>query len=127
LKTYSSGAFRLAGTDAAAMNDFIYPGLALHQEFEIFQKASLSPLSILQSATINGAEFMGVRDSLATIEPGKIADILLLDENPLKDIAAAKNIFAVIKNGVYYDGAGLDSLLETARQKRIELDAKRSD
>ena len=109
------------------MNDFIYPGLALRQEFEIFQKASLSPLSILQSATINGAEFMGVRDSLATIEPGKIADILLLNENPLKDIRATKDIYAVIKNGVYYDGAGLDSLLETARQKRIELDAKRSD
>ena len=70
---------------------------------------------------------MGVSDSLATIEPGKIADILLLNENPLKDITATKNIFGVIKNGVYYDRASLDALLETARQKRIELDAKRSD
>jgi hypothetical protein len=64
---------------------------------------------------------------LATLEPGKIADMLLLNDNPLKDIRATKNIFAVIKNGVYYDRAGLDSLLETARQKRIELDARRSD
>jgi imidazolonepropionase-like amidohydrolase len=117
----------LAGTDAAALNSFIYPGLALHQELEIFQKAGRSPLSVLQSATINGAKFMGVSDSLATIEPGKIPDILLLNENSLRDIRATKNIFAVVKNGVYYDRAGLDSLLETARQKRIELYAKRSD
>jgi len=123
----ASGMVILAGTDAAALNSFIYPGLALHQELEIFQKAGMSPLSILQSATINGAEFMGVRDSLGTIEPGKIADILLLNENPLKDIRVTKNIFAVIKNGVYYDRAALNALLETVRQKRIELDAKRSD
>jgi imidazolonepropionase-like amidohydrolase len=123
----SSGMVILAGTDAAALNSFIYPGLSLHQELEIFQKAGMSPLSVLQSATINGAKFMGASDSLATITPGKIADILLLNENPLKDITATKNIFAVIKKGVYYDRAGLDSLLERARQKRIELDAKRSD
>jgi imidazolonepropionase-like amidohydrolase len=101
--------------------------LALHQELEIFQKSGMSPLSVLQSATINGAKFMGAIDSLATIEPGKIADILLLNENPLKDIRATKDIYAVIKNGVYYNREGLDSLLGTARQKRIELDAKRSD
>lgn len=123
----SSGMVILAGTDAAALNSFIYPGLALHQELEIFQQAGMSPLSILQSATINGAKFMGVSDSLATVEPGKIADILLLNENPLKDIKATQNIFAVIKNGEFYDRAGLDALLETARKKRIELDAKRSD
>jgi imidazolonepropionase-like amidohydrolase len=123
----SSGMVILAGTDAAALNSFIYPGLSLHQEMEIFQKAGMTPLTVLQSATINGARFMGVSDSLGTIEPGKIADLVLLNENPLKDISASKNIFAVIKNGVYYDRSGLDSLLETARNKRIELDGKRSD
>ena len=66
-----------------------------------------------------------MRDSLATLEPGKIADIVLLDENPLKDITATKKIFAVMKNGVYFDRAGLDGLLESARQKKKELDAKR--
>jgi imidazolonepropionase-like amidohydrolase len=59
----SSGMVILAGTDAAALNSFIYPGLALHQELEIFQKTGMSPLSVLQSATINGAKFMGVSDS----------------------------------------------------------------
>jgi len=121
----SAGIVILAGTDAAAMNDFIYPGIALHGELEIYQQAGMTPLNVLQAATINGAKFLGVSDSLATLEAGKIADIVLLNENPLKDIRATKNIFAVIKNGVYFDRAGLDSLLETAKQKRIELDAKR--
>jgi len=123
----NSGMVILAGTDAAALNSFIYPGLALHQEMEIFQKAGMSPLAILQSATINGAKFMGVSDSLATIAPGKIADIVLLNENPLTNISATKNIYAVIKNGKYYDRSSLDGLLETAKKKRIELDAKRTD
>ena len=123
----SSGMLILAGTDAAALNSFVYPGLALHQELEIFQQAGMSPLAVLQSATINGAKFIGVSNSLGTIEPGKIADIVLLSENPLKDIKATQSIFAVIKNGAYYDRAGLDSMLETARKKRIELDLMRGE
>ena len=123
----NSGMVILAGTDAAALNSFIYPGLALHQEMEIFQKAGMTPLAILQSATINGAKFMGVSDSLATITSGKIADIVLLNENPLTNISATKNIFAVIKNGVYYDRASLDAFLETAKKKATELDASRTD
>ena len=121
----SSGMLILAGTDAAALNSFIYPGLALHQEMSIFQKSGLAPLAILQSATINGAKFMGVDDSLAAVEPGKIADILLLNKNPLEDISATQDIFGVIENGIYYDRNALNSFLETAKQKRIELDAKR--
>jgi imidazolonepropionase-like amidohydrolase len=123
----SSGMLILAGTDAAAMNDFIYPGISLHQELEIYQQGGMSPLNVLQAATINGAKFLGVTDSLATLEAGKIADIVLLNENPLKDIRATKNIFAVIKNGVYFDRSALESLLEGAKKKRIELDAKRAE
>ncbi len=123
----SSGMLILAGTDAAALNSFIYPGLALHQELVLFQKAGLAPLAALQSATINGAKFMGVDDSLGYVEPGKIADILLLNRNPLEDISATQDIFAVMKSGIYYNRKALDSLLETAKQKSIELDAKRGD
>ena len=117
----------LAGTDAAALNSFIYPGLSLHQELALFQKAGMSPLAVLQSATINGAKFMGVSDSLGYIEPGMIADILLLNSNPLKDITATQDIFALIKNGNYFNRQALNALLETARQKRIELDASRKE
>jgi imidazolonepropionase-like amidohydrolase len=123
----SAGMLILAGTDAAALNSFIYPGLSLHQELALFQKAGMPPLAVLQSATINGAKFMGVSDSLAYVEPGKIADILLLNKNPLQDISATQDIFAVIKNGNYFDRKALDALLETAKQKRIELDAKRGE
>ncbi|HSB92542.1 MAG TPA: amidohydrolase family protein [Flavitalea sp.] len=123
----SAGMLILAGTDAAAMNDFIYPGYSLHQELEIYQDGGMSPLAVLQSATINGATFLSVSDSLATVEPGKIADIVLLNENPLHDIRATKNIFAVIKSGVYFDRAALDSLLDSAKRKKVELDAKRGE
>jgi imidazolonepropionase-like amidohydrolase len=123
----TAGMVILAGTDAAAMNDFIYPGVSLHQELEIYQNGGMTPLAVLQAATINGAKFLGVSDSLATLETGKIADILLLNGNPLEDIRATKNIFAVIKNGVYFNRSALDSLLETAKQKRVQLDAKRGE
>ncbi|MGC4034785.1 MAG: amidohydrolase family protein [Chitinophagaceae bacterium] len=123
----ASGMRILAGTDAAALNSFIYPGLALHQELEIFQKAGMKPLDVLQSATINGAKFMGVYDSLASITPGKIADIVLLNKNPLHDITATQDIFGVIKNGVYFDRRALDKLLEEAAQKKIDLDVARKE
>lgn len=123
----SAGMLILAGTDAAALNSFIYPGLSLHQELALFQKSGMSALAVLQSATINGAKFMGVSDSLGYIESGMIADILLLNSNPLKDITATQDIFALIKNGNYYNRQALNALLETARQKRIQLDASRKE
>lgn len=123
----SAGMLILAGTDAAVLNTFIYPGLALHQEIALFQKAGLTPLAALQSCTINGAKFMGVTDSLGYVEPGMIADILLLNSNPLKDITATQDIFALVKNGNYYNRQALDAMLETARQKKIQLDNARNE
>ena len=122
----SAGVLLLAGSDAAALNSFIYPALSLHQELTLYQKAGLQPLAILQSATLNGAKFMGVDDSLAAIAPGKIADIVLLNSNPLEDIAATQDIYAVIKNGNYLDRKALDSLLAQAKERRIQLDAERT-
>ena len=74
----------------------------------------------------------GSLDSVSVIDADAkqgafISPLLLLNENPLTNISATKNIFAVIKNGKYYDRSSLDALLETAKKKRIELDAKRTD
>jgi imidazolonepropionase-like amidohydrolase len=122
----AAGVTLFAGTDAAALNSFVYPGLALHQELVLFQQGGLTPLVALQSATINGARFMGVADTLGTVEPGKIADLVLLNRNPLVDIAATQDIDAVVRGGAYLDRHALDAILDEARKKRAALDEARA-
>ena len=117
----------LAGSDSAALNTFVYPALALHEELAIFQQAGLEPLTILQSATINGAKFTGRDKRLATIEQGKEADLVILNSNPLENINATQDIFAVVNNGVFLDRKKLDALLEEAHQKKLELDRRRRE
>ena len=83
----------LAGTDFD--NHYLYPGFSLHDELQLFVAAGFSPLESLQTATINPANFLGTIDSLGTIEKGKIADMVLLDANPLTDIRNTQRINAV--------------------------------
>jgi imidazolonepropionase-like amidohydrolase len=116
----------LAGSDAAALNTFVYPALALHQEMELFEKAGLTPIQILQSATINGAELMGTLSTMATIDINKQADMLILNSNPLLDIKSTQDIYAVINNGQYYNREYLDLMLHLAKQKKKELDMQRN-
>ncbi len=122
-----AGILILAGSDAAALNTYVYPALSLHQELVLFQQAGLTPLQILQSATINGAKFMEKLDTMATIEEAKMADMVILNANPLQDIKATQDIHAVVYQGQYFDRAALDSILQQARQKRIALDNKRKN
>lgn len=100
----------LAGTDLG--NPFIFPGFSLHDELELLVEAGLSPLEALQTATINPARFFGMQDSVGSIERGKIADLILLNANPLQSISNTKKIAAVIVNGKLYQRKDLDRLLE---------------
>jgi len=93
----------LAGTDDQN-------GKALQLEFEEFAKAGLSPLHILQTATTNAAEFLNRSTDLGTVEQGKIADLVLLDANPLEDIRYLRKINAVIRNGYYFSKEELADL-----------------
>lgn len=120
-----AGVMILAGSDAAALNTYVYPARSLHEELVLFQNAGLSPLEILQSATINGARFMGTSSTMGTVEAGKQADLVLLNSNPLKDIESTQDIFAVVNNGNYLDRVKLDDLLEQAKQKKKQLDQQR--
>jgi imidazolonepropionase-like amidohydrolase len=79
-------------------------------------KAGFTPLEALQTATINPAKFLKVTDSLGTIEKGKIADLVLLDANPLQSIDNTQKIYAVIVNGKLLDRKDLDSLLDKVRE-----------
>ncbi len=88
----------MAGTDLAA--PLLYAGSSLHEELELLVKeAGLSPMGALQSATRNPAEFFNLQDSLGTVERGKIADLVLLDADPLADIRNTQKIHAVILGG----------------------------
>jgi imidazolonepropionase-like amidohydrolase len=94
----------LAGTDTAgAALPRIPAGVSLHWELEHLVEAGLSPLDVLRIATQNGAEAVGAQDDLGTIEPGKLADIVLLDKNPLENIKNTQTIWRVFKGGWMFD------------------------
>jgi hypothetical protein len=111
---HSAGVPLLAGTDAAA--PLVFPGFSLHEELELLvSEGGLTPLQALRSATGTPAEFLQLQDSLGSIAPGKLADLVLLDANPLDDIRNTQRIRAVVANGRLLDRPALDSLLAQAR------------
>lgn len=103
----------LAGSDT--WDPYVYPGLGLHDELEIFVKAGLTPRAALASATVSAARYFQATDTLGTIETGKVADLVLLDANPLDDIRNTSLIRAVVVNGRLLTRRDLDRLLAQAR------------
>jgi imidazolonepropionase-like amidohydrolase len=93
----------------------------LHDELGLLVKAGYTPMEALQSATRNSAQYLGKLTSLGTVENGKIADLIMLDANPLEDMFKTKKIVAVVVNGRYLSKESLQKLLadvETAANKR---------
>jgi imidazolonepropionase-like amidohydrolase len=99
----------LAGTDAG--NPFCFPGFGLHDELGFLVQAGLTPMQALQAATSNPARFLGKEKDLGTVQPGKIADLVLLDANPLEDIGNTRKIAAVIYGGQLLPRAMLNTIL----------------
>jgi imidazolonepropionase-like amidohydrolase len=99
----------LAGTDTA--NPFCFPGFSLHDELGLLVQAGLSPMEALQAATLNPARFQGKENDLGTVDKGKIADLVLLDANPLDEIGNTKRIAAVVSAAKFYSRAALDRML----------------
>ena len=110
----AAGVKILAGTDSAAPN--VFPGFALHESIADLVEAGLTPLQALQAATSGPAEFLDLTTQQGTITPGKRADLLLLDANPLDDIHNTQKIRAVILNGKLLDRAALDGILKSTEQ-----------
>jgi imidazolonepropionase-like amidohydrolase len=104
-----AGVVLLAGTDVGV--PLQVPGLSLHVELERLVEAGLSPLDALQAATLNPARVLKMADSLGIVEPGKFADLVLVDANPLENIRNTRKIHAVVANGRLYRRADLDQLL----------------
>jgi imidazolonepropionase-like amidohydrolase len=109
-RLHAAGVPFLAGTDTPAGVDVI-PGVSLHLELGRFVDAGLTPLAALQTATINPARFLGRAADLGTVERGKLADLVILDRNPLIDIANTRAIAAVVAAGRYLSRDELDGIL----------------
>jgi imidazolonepropionase-like amidohydrolase len=82
-------------------------GLGSHWEIWNFVNGGLSPLQALQAATIHPARYLGFVRDLGSIEPGKLADLLIVDGNPLQDIRVTDDIAYVVLNGRLYEGGTL--------------------
>jgi imidazolonepropionase-like amidohydrolase len=105
----------LAGTDTPAGVDVI-PGISLHLELQRFVAAGFTPLEALQTATINPADFMDRRSDFGTVQAGRIADLVLLQANPLTNIANTRTITGVVTDGHYLSASDLAQLRARLKQ-----------
>ena len=85
-------------------------GIQNHWEMWLLASGGMSPHNVLKVATINGAKALGLAGDLGSIEKGKLADLIILDKNPLVDIKNSTSIIYVMKNGVLYSGETLDKV-----------------
>ncbi len=90
---------------------FTVPGFSLHDELALLVQAGFTPMEALQTATVNSARFLGKEHDFGTVAPGKFADLVLLDANPLVDISNTRKITAVVYRGKLYPRASLDAML----------------
>jgi imidazolonepropionase-like amidohydrolase len=111
----------LAGTDTG--NPYCFPGFSLHDELTLLVEAGFTPLESLQTATLNPAIFLGMTESYGAVEKGKIADVLLLEADPLEKIDNTKRIAAVVLGGKLIGKQQIDEMLanfeKIANQKPI--------
>ena len=101
----------LAGSDVGVVN--IFPGFSLHDEIALFvSELGMTPGEALERATSRSARFLGISDSVGTVERGKVADLVLLDANPLADIRNTRRIAAVVVRGSLFDEERLFAVLD---------------
>jgi len=108
----------LAGSDTGTTNTFMYPGDSLHQELAELVGAGLSPREALRAATVNPASWFGLDDLSGSLQEGKWADVVIVDENPLEDIRNTRKISAVIRDGTLYDREALERLRQLPDEAR---------
>lgn len=111
---HQAGAGLLLGSDSPQR--FNVPGFALHRELSFLVAAGLSPYEALRTGTVNPAVFFGMDAELGTIEVGKIADLVLLDQNPLSDIENSRRVHGTMLRGRWVSRPQLDIILARAER-----------
>ena len=94
-------------------NAWITPGIGFHRELELLVQVGISPLEVLKMATINGAKVLGVSDEIGTIEDGKIANLVILDADPIENISNTKRINKVVYEGELFSQEELGNMIRS--------------
>jgi len=114
---HRAGVPLMAGTDAMGF-PFIPRGSSLHHELELLTQSGLTPYEAMRAATVVPASFLGKDKEFGTITTGKRADLLLLDENPLKDVTRLRRPIGVMARGRWFTRDELQQMLAAlAHQK----------
>jgi imidazolonepropionase-like amidohydrolase len=108
---HEAGVPLMAGTDSEGLG--AQPGYGLHTELMLFVRSGMSPIDAIRSATITPARVLGIADSVGSVEPGKIADLVLLDADPLADIGSTRRIAGVFAAGRWVPREEADALLDS--------------
>lgn len=115
-KFHEGGIAVLPGTDFTVQ--FLFPGSSLHEELiELVKQVGMTPHEALQAATRQSAEMLHLQAQVGTVEVGKVADLVVLDADPLADIANVQRINAVVREGRLLDRAALDKVLDQAASR----------
>ncbi|MDQ3116270.1 MAG: amidohydrolase family protein [Verrucomicrobiota bacterium] len=112
---HAAGVQMMAGSDS--LDPLNFPGPSLHDELKLLTEIGLTPLEALQAATSGPAHFLEASGAggWGSIQPGRVADLVLLEADPLADIANTRKIASVVVAGKFLDRAALDRLLAEAR------------
>jgi imidazolonepropionase-like amidohydrolase len=105
----AAGVHLLAGTDSP--DPLVFPGFGLHHELQLLVASGLTPAEALRTATLSPGVFLGRSADFGAVEKGKVADVVLLKENPLADIRNTQKIEAVVLRGKYFSRKDLDKML----------------